>query len=182
MRGQQLGSLIGSVFGLVYVLVNTGPLPATVAAALRVVGVGAFIAVVVALFVRGRARVRAGAPPDAPEPERFGRAYGAIVAIEAAALFGGLAIVNGVLDRPEAGVAWVSTVVGAHFFALARVFALRFFLGLGVVITACGVIGLGLAAAGVNAAPIAAISGVVPGLVLLGYGWWGATTGPTSRS
>ncbi|MDN5853582.1 MAG: hypothetical protein L0K86_12195, partial [Actinomycetia bacterium] len=76
---------------------------------------------------------------------------------------GGLAVVNGALDRPEAGVAWVSTVVGAHFFVLARIFALRFFLVLGVAVTACGVVGLTLAVAGAEEPPIAAISGVVPG-------------------
>jgi hypothetical protein len=65
-------------------------------------------------------------------------------------------------------------VVGVHFFALAVVFGARFFHVLGGMITACGVTGLVLAIAGAGIAAISLAAGVIPGAVLLGFGWWGA--------
>jgi hypothetical protein len=53
----------------------------------------------------------------------------------------GLAVLNGPLDAPQAGVAWVSLVVGVHFFALAVAFAEPFFHRLGGAITVCGLAG-----------------------------------------
>lgn len=176
MRGQLLGSLIGAVFGLIYVLVNAGLLPAVVGAPVRLLGAAAFLAVVVAVVVAVvREPVASGADgPQAPPGRVFGTAYWLVVAGEVVALFGGLAVVNVVFAAPRAGVGWVSVVVGVHFFALAVVFGQRFFHRLGVVITLCGVAGLALAATGAGAASIAGIAGVVPGAVLLGFGWWGA--------
>ena len=97
-----------------------------------------------------------------------------MVAAEVVALFLGVRILNGPLGLPRAGVAWVSLVVGVHFFALAVVLGRRFFYWLGGVITACGVVGLVLAVTGAGAAAIALASGVLPGAVLLGFAWWGA--------
>jgi hypothetical protein len=171
MTGQRIGSLVGAVFGLVYVVVNAGPLPSAAGLVVRLVGVLAFV-VVVAALVRHR---------DAPEPAPTGdnrqlaRTFGLVTLAESVALVAGLVVVNGLLDQPRLGVAWVSVVVGVHFFALAVLFGLRFFHLLGVAITACGVAGFGLAAFGADAAPIAVVSGIVPGAVLLGFGWWGAS-------
>lgn len=167
MKGQKLGSLIAAVFGLIYVLVNTGPLPPGVGIPLRVLGGIAFAALLVALY-RG---------PDHGAQGRtghFGRGYWLVVAAEVAALAAGLGVLNGLLDAPQAGVAWVSFVVGVHFFALAIVFGDSFFHWLGGAITVCGLAGLGLVVAGAAEAPVAAISGVLPGILLLASGWWGA--------
>lgn len=169
MRGQQIGSMIAAVFGLVYVLVNAGPLPGPWAMTLRALAVVAFIAVLVATARLGRA-----SRTTVEQRGVFGRAYWTVVAIEFAALFLGARVLSGPLDMPEAGVAWVSFVVGTHFFALAVIFHESFFHWLGGAITACGVAGLVLAITGAGEQPIAVVGGVVPGAILLGFGWWGA--------
>lgn len=178
MPGQRMGSLIAAAFGLIYVLINAGPLPSTWTLTLRVLAAIAFATVFLALFRRGLAS------RDSGEQERrvFGRGYWLVVATELVALFVGARVLSGPLDAPEAGVAWVSLVVGVHFFALAVVFRQRFFNGLGAVITTCGVVGLVLAATPAAEPAIALISGVLPGAVLLGFGWWGAhRTEPTAE-
>ncbi len=170
MPGQRIGSVIAAAFGLIYVLVNAGPLPTAWTLTLRVLAAVAFIAVLIAVFRSGLpSRHRGG-----QQRQVFGRAYWFVVAAEFVALFGGVRVLSGPLDAPEAGVAWVSLVVGVHFFALAVVFGQRFFHGLGGVITACGVVGLVLAAIGAGEQTIALVAGVLPGAVLLGFGWWGA--------
>lgn len=166
MSGQRLGSVIGAVFGLVYVLVNTGGLPRVVGIPLQALGLAAFVVVLIAV----------ARSPDhgATANGGFGRAYWLVVAAEVAALAGGLAVLNGALHAGWAGVAWVSFVVGVHFFALGAVFREPFFHRLAAAITACGVAGLALAAAGAGAVAVAVVSGVVPGGLLLASGWWGA--------
>ena len=54
------------------------------------------------------------------------------------------------------------------------VFAQRIFHGLGAAIMACGVVGLVLVAGGAGVALVATIGGIVPGVLLLAYAWWGA--------
>ncbi len=162
--------MIAAVFGLIYVLVNAGPLPATMTLILRVLAAIACVAVLVAIF-------RSNRPSQGRSDQAqrvFGRGYWLVVAAEFVALYLGVRVLSGPLDAPEAGVAWVSLVVGVHFFALAVVLGQRFFRWLGAVITACGVAGLVLAATGAPEAAIALISGVLPGAILLGFGWWGA--------
>lgn len=163
---RRLGSLIGAVFGLIYVLVNAGSLPSDAAIPLRALGVIAFVVVLVAL-----ARAEADAQPTGERG--FGPGFWPVVAGEVVALVVGLRLLNGPLGAPDAGVAWVSFVVGAHFVVLAAVFRERLYLWLGVAIGVCGVAGLGLAALAAAAAPIAVVSGVIPGAVLLTAGWWG---------
>ena len=58
IRGQRTGSLIGGVFGLIYVLVNAGPLPMAASLTLRIVGGAALAAVLVALYRGGQRDVR----------------------------------------------------------------------------------------------------------------------------
>ena len=169
MPGQRIGSLIAAVFGLIYVLINAGPLPGAWTLTLRVLAAVAFGAVLVAVLGSTvPARDRSG-----HERRVFGRGYWLVVAAEFIALFVGVRVLSGPLHAPEAGVAWVSLVVGVHFFALAVVFGQRFFHQLGGAITACGVIGLVLAATGAGEPTIALVAGVLPGAVLLGFGWWG---------
>jgi hypothetical protein len=136
--------MVGATFGLIYVLINAGELPLAISLPLRAAGAVAFLAVLAAVW-----RIRGVAPTGGAAVGRaggFGRSYWLVVAAEAAALWAGLAVLNGPLHAPHAGVAWVSTVVGAHFFALAVVFGQRFFHVIGVGIMACGVIGLLLVA------------------------------------
>jgi hypothetical protein len=169
MPGQSVGSLVAAVFGLVYVVVNTGPLPAWAATPLRALGVLASVAVVAGAYRAARTHPVA----TAGRGRGFGTAYWLVVAAEAVALLAGVRVLSGPLDTPHAGVAWVSFVVGVHFFALAVVFRDSFFHWLGAAITACGSVGLGLAVAGTGEEPIAVVAGVVPGVLLLASGWWG---------
>jgi hypothetical protein len=171
MSGAHIGSVIGAIFGLIYLLVNTSPLPAAAAIPVRVAGAVAFLGIPAVLY-RSRG---AGGGEAAGQPGGFGRGYWLVVAAEVAALAVGLWALDGPLHTAYAAVAWVSFVVGAHFFGLAVVFGLRFFHLLGGVIIACGIAGLGLAAVGAGQIPIAVISGLVPGAVLLAFGYWGAS-------
>jgi hypothetical protein len=171
MSGAHIGSAIGAVFGLIYILANAEPLPAAAGIPVRVAGAVAFLGVLAVVY---RSR-RAGGGDPGEQPGGFGKGYWLVVAAEAAALAAGLWALNGPLHTPDAAVAWVSFVVGAHFFALAVVFGLRFFHYLGGVILACGIAGLGLAAVGAGQISIAVISGLVPGVVLLAFGYWGAS-------
>ncbi|MDQ3654605.1 MAG: hypothetical protein M3457_05955 [Chloroflexota bacterium] len=164
-----MGAAIGAVFGLVYVWVNAGELPSGMSLILRALGVAAFAGLVVMLVVR---RNDAAGSGDRPDRTVFGRRYCTVVILEVIALFGGLRVITGPLDAPEASVAWVSVVVGVHFVALAAVWDNPFVHWLGVAITLCGAIGLVLAIAGAPRASIAVLSGVVPGAILLGTGWW----------
>ena len=169
MPGQRLGSMIAASFGLVYVVVNTGSFPVAVATSLRVLGVAAFVAIVVAV-VRSR-------PAGAGGGERvagFGRAYWAVVGAEVVALFAGLRVLDAAFDLSYAGVGWVSVVVGIHFLPLARIWREPVFVVLGVLVAGCGAIALLLAATLGDVAAVPAVGGVLPGFILLASGWWGA--------
>jgi hypothetical protein len=167
VSAQRLGSIVGAVFGLVYVLVNAGPLPRAVGVPLQGLGLAAFAVVLLAV---ARADDHGGRPPNAGSQG----AYWLVVAAVIAALAAGLAALNGPLDAPQAGVAWVSFVVGVHFVALGAVFREPFFHRLGGAIGVCGLVGLAFAAAAAGAETIAVVSGIVPGALLLASGWWGA--------
>lgn len=171
MPGQRIGSLIAASFGLVYVWVNTGLLPTALAWSLRVLGVLAFVAIAVAVW-RSRT-VPAPGGQSARGTSPFGRGYWLVVGVEVVALFGGVRILAGPLGHPDGGVAWVSFVVGVHFFALAVVLHAPFFNWLGAAVTLCGVVGLVLVFTGGAPAIIALVAGVLPGALLLGFGIWG---------
>ena len=168
LRGDQIGSLVAAAFGLIYVQVNTDTLPAAVAWPLRVLALVAVVSVVVGMY---RRRNRTGGRPGGGRG--FGRPSGWSSSWRSWRSSGGCGCLAGPLDRPEAGVAWVSLVVGVHFFALAVVFREPFFHLLGAAITACGALGLALALADVGQVAVDTVSGVVPGFLLLGFAWWG---------
>ena len=115
MASEKLGSLIGAAFGLVFVLVNTSLVSTALAVLLRLLRAGAFLAVLIAVRRPGTATGKRAAGGG------FGRRYWLVVAAEVLAIWIGLALLNGPLDTPRAAVAWISSVVGAHFFALALV-------------------------------------------------------------
>ncbi|WP_433503552.1 hypothetical protein ACQP04_28145 [Pseudonocardia halophobica] len=155
--GRFIGSTIALVFGVVFVLANTGELAPGPRLALRVV-------VVAVVLVVGTVRQlrRAGADGAAATGRGgFDRRYAAVVAAEVVALAAGLAVIDAVLQVPRFAVAWVAFVVGVHFFALARVWHLRLFTGLGAVVTALGVAGAVAGFAGAGPAVIGVISGVL---------------------
>lgn len=180
MPGQHIGSLIAAAFGLVYVEVNARSLPGEATWTLRVLALVLLLATVV-LALRTRRLMAASDDPVVPGggagsgPAPFGARYWAIVVVEFALIFAGVRVLSGPLERPYAGVAWVSLVVGLHFFVLARHFRVAFFTLLDYVITACGGVGLALALATASPAIVAVVAGVVPGFVLLGSAAWGVS-------
>ncbi|MHB1596107.1 MAG: hypothetical protein ACYCO9_09715 [Streptosporangiaceae bacterium] len=168
---QQLGSLIGAVFALIYVEANSGALPPPAPASLRVAAAVAF-AGLISLLVNAQRHPRL--PAEQGGSGGFGRGYWLVVAAEAAAMVAGSAIISRALDAPHAVVAWVSVVVGFHFVALGVTWRLRMFHLFGAAIALCGVAGLASAAIGVGTAVIATLGGVLPGVLLFVFAYWGA--------
>ena len=151
-----LPSVIGVVFGLVFVLANRAPLGEPGASVALVVGVllAAADLALLAVYARGPR-----APAGAPSLARDDRRYLVIVAAEVVALFGGLLVINAVLGRGELAVAWVALVVGVHFLALGAGRALPIVV-LGAVLTVLGLLGglLGLTTG--SAAAVAGVAGI----------------------
>ncbi len=166
LPGRAIGSSIGAAFGVVFVIANAGALGRPTEVALRLLALGAFMACLVCVVRSSRVAV-------AGEPLHFGPEYWAVVAGEVAFLLAGRYILNGPLDRPEAALPWLTLVVGVHFFPLAVVRHARIDHLLGIMLTGCGLAGLGLAfAPGDTAAATALTAGVIPGFVLLTASIW----------
>jgi hypothetical protein len=162
-----LGSLIGAVGGLVFVLVNVAGLPAGWVWPLRLLGLVAFAAVVVVAL-----RAWSGQPGDPPAPDAL-RPYLVSVAAMAVAVPLGSIALRRLVDRPELTLPWVVLVVGAHFLPMARAFRAPVFraLGLGLVLVALvgGVLtlldGTGWASATGVAAGFALLAAAASGVV-----------------
>ncbi len=158
-----VGSVVAIAFGTVFVLVNSGGLPAPWPLVIRVIGL-----LVAALLVGGLVLVVHGGSSAAPAPASgfVDRHYWLIVALEAGALFGGLAVVNGVLHRTAVSVAWVALVVGVHFFGLARIWHMPLYHWLAAAMTILGLAGLLIYALGGPAGMIGLVAGVGSGTAL----------------
>ena len=94
-----------------------------------------------------------------------------IAAIEVVAIAGGLKLLHGVLDTPGAGVAWIATVVGLHFFALAKLWDIPPMNWLAAALAGCGLFGGLLVLVDAGQASVDAVAGVLSGAVLLGFPW-----------
>ncbi|MFC4019321.1 hypothetical protein ACFOW4_15420 [Micromonospora sp. GCM10011542] len=158
-----IGSMIALSFGTVFILVNSGGLPDPWPLVVRVVGL-----LVAGLLVVALVRAARTAPPEARAPVSgfTHRGYWSIVALEAVALFGGLAVINGVLHRSAVSVAWVAVVVGVHFFGLAWIWRMPLFHGLGAAMTVLGLAGFVIYALGGSAAAVGVVAGVGSGIAL----------------
>lgn len=157
--------MIGASFGLAFVVANTSPLGPVLRGVVCVLA-GAAFAVVLGAFAR---TVSAERRSESRQPVvGFDRRYWMVVAVEVVALFGGLAVLSRV--EPAAALGWIALVVGLHFIPLSRLWApgRRQILSIGVAMTALGVIGLVLAFATHQQSPVALVSGVGSGAVLLG--------------
>lgn len=161
--GLVVGSVVALAFGTVFVLVNTAGLPAAWSLVIRVVGL-----LVAALLIVGLVLViRAGpAVEQAPISGYVDRRYWLIVAVEAGALFGGLAVINGVLHLTVVAVAWVALVVGAHFFGLASIWHMSLYHWLGAVMAVLGLAGFLIHAFGGSAGMVGLVAGVGSGTAL----------------
>ncbi|MFB6619644.1 hypothetical protein ACFCV9_36400 [Streptomyces sp. NPDC056367] len=164
MKKNQLGQLIGGLFGLAFIQANAGALPQALSAPIRVAAVAAFLG----LFLSIR-RSSTGTAPRAG----FGRTYWYVVAAEVIAALGGAAVITNVLDTPRATVGWIALVVGVHFFGLAAVWRMHALRVLAAAMSVCGAAGMALAFGGASAATVAAVAGVAPGALLLAAAWRG---------
>ncbi|MER6032190.1 hypothetical protein [Streptomyces sp. NPDC001851] len=163
MARGQINRVIGALFGLIFIEANAGALPSSAGIPLRVLAIGAFLVLLVALR-RGHLSTQTTHAPQ----QGFGRRYWAVVVIEAVAGLTGIVLINGLLQAPLATLPWIAFVVGLHFFGLAAVWRMSALVWLGAAMSACGVAGLALAAWGSSAVIIAAVAGVAPGALLLG--------------
>jgi hypothetical protein len=168
--GQRLGSLIGGIFGLIYVGANAGSLPDPWAAVLQIAA-GVAFAGLAALLALARGPHSAGPAAGGG----FRGSYWLVVAGEAAAILAGAVLLHGPAGLPRAVVARVSVVVGVHFLVLAAIWRLPLFRLLGGGIALCGAAGLAAAAGGAATAVVAGTGGVLPGFLLLTASYWAAT-------
>ncbi|MGW6570798.1 hypothetical protein ACWGAN_01280 [Streptomyces sp. NPDC054945] len=98
------------------------------------------------------------------------------MAAEVVAALAGFLVITPVLHAPQATVAWLSLVVGLHFFGLAAVWHMPSLRLPAAAMTACGAAGLALAACGATLAVIATVAGIAPGVLLLGAVRWSLRT------
>jgi hypothetical protein len=170
-RHKRISIFITTVFGFVYMMANAAYLPATFAVLVRTAAVIAAVGLLVAT-----------PRPDRPDPPGvgFSRAYWAIVAGEVVIGLAGLLVLNTVLGIRDASIAWISLVVGVHFFGFYVIWRFPIMVWIGAAISACGVAGLVAAGVDLSAAAIAVTAGVLPGIVLLAAGWWSALRRPGS--
>ncbi|MBE8147150.1 hypothetical protein IOD13_17225 [Brevibacterium casei] len=167
-RGAEIGALIGGAFGLVFLVVNSSGFSTLGRIMVLVVGILAFAAILFLAFPRLWAQA---GDPRRPEPRRrSARASGSSSPSKPSRSSAGRSCFAG-LGYPELGVAWVSVVVGTHFFALGHVFGLRRFHLLAGVVTLCGIAGF-IAFFIPAPAFIPVLAGVIPGFVLLAFGLW----------
>lgn len=162
-RHKRIAIVITTIFGFIYIMANAQLLPAAEATAVRVIGI---LAAAILLISLPR--------PDRPDPPGvgFSRGYWLIVAAEVAAGVGGLIVLNDVLGIHDASIAWISVVVGVHFFGFFVIWRLPLMVWIGAAISVCGALGLLAAGLDRSAALIAVVAGIVPGVVLLSGGYW----------
>lgn len=161
--GVVTGSLVGLLFGLVFVEVNSGALPGDWPLVVRVAG-----AVVAAVLLAGVVWVaRRGEPRgEVPAGGFVGRRYWNIVGIEGLALFGGLVVINGVFGQSQYAVPWIALVVGVHFVFLGKAWGIPLHQWVGVAQTVLGVVGFVLAATGAALSTVNLVAGVLSGVAL----------------
>lgn len=160
--GAHVGSLIGAIAGLVFIEVNAGG-TGDAAAAIRVAGVGLFLAALWWGVVRAPEAASAG---RAPSP-RMWRIYWSSVIAEVVAIPLGAAVLRAV-DHAEVTVLWVIAVVGLHFLPFSRAFGVAVFGWLGAAMMLIAAFGSTVAIASGSDAAVS-WSAVVAGLALLTF-------------
>ena len=158
MRTRPIGSIIGGVGGLVFVLVNAGSVPGSLI--WRIAAAVVFVAIMWFVVLRGPA-------VDGVPPNRAAlRTYGVSVVAMVVAIPAGSTVINNVFDKSNAVLVWVVFVVGAHFWPFARAFGLLVFRWLSVSLVVVAIIGA-VPTLATNSAAAAGWTGVVAGFVLL---------------
>jgi hypothetical protein len=158
-----VGSLVGVLFGLVFIEVNSGGLPGNWPLVVRLAGAVVAVALLAGIIWVARNGQVEG---EVPSGGFAGRRYWNIVGFEGLALFGGLVLINGVLGRTEYAVPWIALVVGVHFIVLGRAWRISLYAGLGLAQTVLGLAGFVLAATGAAVATVDVVAGVLSGVAL----------------
>lgn len=166
-RQHRTGVYIIAMFGLIYVMANAGNLPSPLSFVAGIVAVVATIGLVAASRMAEPTQLRGPA---------FDRRYWLIVAGEIVVGLAGLVVINAVLGAHAVSVAWISLVVGIHFFGLYATWRLPIMIWVGAAITLCGAAGLVAGAMNQPIALISTVAGLLPGAVLLAAGWWSVAT------
>lgn len=158
MRTRPIGSIIGAIGGLAFVLVNAGAVPGTLV--WRITAAVGFVAILCWGLLR---------EPDvehAPASRTAMSTYLVSVAAMGVAIPAGAAIISNALSRPNAALPWVVFVVGAHFVPFARAFQLPIFRWLSASLIAISIIGA-VATLALDSTAAAGWTGVSAGFVLL---------------
>jgi hypothetical protein len=176
--GRFSGLLVGSGFGLAFVLANAhAPLSDLLGVAFRVLACVCFLGAVLAAARSGRRRPGSSESPGsrlAPAP-RYGRGFWWVVIAEVALLIAGIQVLRAAGAPTDANVAWIALVVGLHFIAFAFVWREASIALPGAALLLLGGAGLALAATSAHDwVPL--VSGVSSGFVLLA-GSLGAAAG-----
>ncbi len=158
MASRPVGSLIGAVAGLAFVLVNAGAVPLSlvwsIAAAIAFAAISWFV-------------VLRGPEADWPPPGRTAlRTYAISVAAMIVAIPVGATIVSDPLGKPNAVPVWVVFVVGAHFQPFAGAFQMPVFRWLSGALVVDAIVGA-VPALSSDSAAAAGWTGVVAGFLLL---------------
>ena len=165
--GQRIGSLIGALGGLVFVILNASALSSEISIVLRIVAVVVFAVTIWYAVIRRRNEQTEQRPPASAL-----RVYWICVAAEVAAIPLGAQVLMRVFKQPDLTPVWVVFVVGVHFLPFARAFQVPLFAALGAALVVVAVIG-GLVTVAVS--PLGASwAGVVAGFVLLAFAVLGA--------
>ena len=158
MRTRPVGSIIGAVAGLAFVLLNAGAVPDSLI--WRIAAVAAFVAIIWFVVLRGQ--VIAPAPPNRAAL----RTYGFSVLAMVVAFPVGARAISDVLDRPNAVLVWVVFVVGVHFLPFAQAFHLPVFRWLSASLVMISIIGAVPALAS-NSGTAAGWTGIGAGFLLM---------------
>lgn len=161
--GMVTGSMVGLVFGLVFIEVNGGGLQGSWPLVGRVAGVVVTAALAAGVFWVAR---NGNVQGDVPEGGFTGRRYWNIVGFEGLALFGGLVVINAALGEPKFAVPWIALVVAVHFVVLGQAWRIPLYRTLGYVQSLLGVAGFGLAATGATLNTVNVVAGVLSGVAL----------------
>ena len=160
MTSRPIGSVVGVIAGLAFVLINAGQVPG--GPLWRAAAVVAAVAVVWFVIVRGPA------VSHEPAGRAAVRTYGFAVTGMVVAIVIGASVITNVLDAPDAVPIWVVFCVGAHFWPFASAFDLPVFRVLAAALVLVAAIGAVI----VPFAPDDTTAGwtaVTAGFVLLGF-------------
>ena len=164
MQTMPIGSIIGAVAGLTFVLVNASAVPGTLV--WSIAAVAGFVAIGWYVVVRG------SEVTQAPPSRSAMRTYTISVTAMVVAIPVGAAIISNVFSKPDAVLAWVVFVVGAHFVPFASAFALPIFKWLSATLLIVAILGAAAILAS-DSATAAGWTGVTAGFVLLAFSGFG---------